>query len=257
MPENFNQFNARLKATGRWTEFHERKAVVQRQHPELTAIEVWNKVKDEEYPPPQEPGLGIEETPILNRPLPADRPAPRPAAADEAEPQRLDRAATAVADPDDQENQGNAPVPRTTWPDIARSVAAKPGARRNPAGAPETPAAVLEQNPVGLEGPPLGKSDPLKDIAWCAEHMGFKAEASEAPSRQAWAMFKYYSQSPDTQAEFWSKIYPRIAPTKSEVEKHGRLIDDGRPILDTIEQIMALENPEDPYAVGDGSKVAR
>lgn len=93
------------------------------------------------------------------------------------------------------------------------------------------------------------KPDLHRDAVWVAEHLNGRPRPQDAPSALAWQMYCDACSSDERRAWFWDKVVigKLLSAARAEEKKKGP-IDDGRPILDALEQIMNLPDPDDAYA---------
>ena len=92
-------------------------------------------------------------------------------------------------------------------------------------------------------------------IRWTAEHIAVAdVKPADAPSRSAWALLAW-ARRKQNQHAFWSQIFTKVLPTRSQVEGHGDEHDPGiaavEDVLDEIHKRMeqgmleALRRDED------------
>lgn len=85
-----------------------------------------------------------------------------------------------------------------------------------------------------------GKIDAVSDINWIYNHlMVADVKPEDAPSPGAWAHLLYHRSSTEAMAEFFTKVYPRLIPSKSAIQKmEDKLHDDGRATFDLLERLL-------------------
>ena len=66
------------------------------------------------------------------------------------------------------------------------------------------------------------------------EESGF---SSPPPSREAVALLKWVNDSKSNEAEFWTKIWPRLIPTKLKEGEEDGFSDDGREVSELLDKI--------------------
>lgn len=82
--------------------------------------------------------------------------------------------------------------------------------------------------------------DPVRDLTWIYNHVAIRdVSPSEAPSPGAYAHLKFIQKNDDNMVDFFTKVYPRIIPSKSQIENLGKFNDDGRSNLDLLSQLQA------------------
>jgi len=86
-----------------------------------------------------------------------------------------------------------------------------------------------------------GKIDTISDINWIYMHLMIAdVKPEDAPSPGAWAHLQYHRSSTEAMAEFFTKVYPRLIPSKSVIQKmEDKLHDDGRATFDLLERLLA------------------
>jgi hypothetical protein len=86
-----------------------------------------------------------------------------------------------------------------------------------------------------------GKIDTISDINWIYNHlMVSDVKVEDAPSPGAWAHLQYHRSNEAAMAEFFTKVYPRLIPAKSSVQKmQDKFHDDGRTTFDLLDRLLA------------------
>lgn len=86
-----------------------------------------------------------------------------------------------------------------------------------------------------------GKIDTISDINWIYNNlMVSDVKAEDAPSPGAWAHLQYHRSNQAAMAEFFTKVYPRLIPAKSTVQKmQDKFHDDGRTTFDLLDRLLA------------------
>ena len=85
-----------------------------------------------------------------------------------------------------------------------------------------------------------GKRAPgRKAVEWVAEHVGIAdVEPQDAPSGEAWSLLAWASSDASNTADFWKVVYPKILPTKSQIDAEDTMRgDDGRDLHDLIDRV--------------------
>lgn len=85
-----------------------------------------------------------------------------------------------------------------------------------------------------------GKIDTISDINWIYNNlMVLDVKAEDAPSPGAWAHLQYHWSNQAAMAEFFTKVYPRLIPAKSTVQKmQDKFHDDGRATFDLLDKLL-------------------
>ena len=85
-----------------------------------------------------------------------------------------------------------------------------------------------------------GKIDTINDINWIYNHlMVSDVKAEDAPSPGAWAHLQYHRSNDAAMSDFFTKVYPRLIPSKGVVEKmQDKFHDDGRATFDLLERLL-------------------
>lgn len=84
-------------------------------------------------------------------------------------------------------------------------------------------------------------------IEWVASVLNLKGvKAKDAPSAMAWNLYQHFNQNTSAQADFWRAIWPKVVPSKSELDKQEQFRDDGREVLKLIDEIERIA-----YAAGE------
>lgn len=77
-----------------------------------------------------------------------------------------------------------------------------------------------------------------KNVMWVAESIALdKPDPKDAPSSQAWGMLMWVRRSPQNESEFWRQIYPKLLPSRTQVDNEDAKIDDGGAVLSMIEDV--------------------
>lgn len=99
--------------------------------------------------------------------------------------------------------------------------------------------------PIGVKDPLKGKTCHTHDaIRWVADKLyrnDLKME--DAPSGEAWSLYRYAKDGKSGKDYFWTRIYPNVIPSKQIIEERRGLQDDGEAhekLLDTIERRLGL-----------------
>jgi len=82
-----------------------------------------------------------------------------------------------------------------------------------------------------------------KNVEWVAEHLEIEMTQKiidDAPSTTAVGMWVSYSWHPARKAEFWDKMYPKLLPTKGDLNKDQGRREDGVGTIKHIDRILNL-----------------
>jgi len=93
--------------------------------------------------------------------------------------------------------------------------------------------------------------DPIRDLTWIYNNIAIRdVKPADAPSAGAYAHLKFIQNSNDNKVDFFTKVYPRIIPSKSQVENLTKFNDDGRANLDLLDRILdQSEEAAEPVSV--------
>jgi len=85
----------------------------------------------------------------------------------------------------------------------------------------------------------LGKTcSTQQSVIWVAKHIAVDdAVAEEAPSSEAWGMLIWAQRTGHNEREFWTSIYPKLLPTRTQLDAEARFTDDGRAIISIIDRV--------------------
>ena len=85
-----------------------------------------------------------------------------------------------------------------------------------------------------------GKIDTVSDINWIYNHlMVADVKPEDAPSPGAWAHLLYHRSSTGAMADFFTKVYSRLIPSKSVMQKlEDKAHDDGRTTFDLLDRLL-------------------
>jgi hypothetical protein len=81
--------------------------------------------------------------------------------------------------------------------------------------------------------------DPIKDLTWIYNNIAvMDVKPSDAPSPGAYAHLKFIQENDNNRVDFFTKVYPRIIPSKSQVENMRKNYDDDRDLTDLLERLL-------------------
>ncbi len=85
-----------------------------------------------------------------------------------------------------------------------------------------------------------GKIDTVSDINWIYNHLMIAdVKPEDAPSPGAWAHLQYHKSSTEAMAEFFTKVYSRLIPSKSTIQKmEDKAHDDGRTTFSLLDRLL-------------------
>jgi len=106
-----------------------------------------------------------------------------------------------------------------------------------------------------------GKIDTISDINWIYNNLMIAdVKPEDAPSPGAWAHLMYHRSNQAAMTEFFTKVYPRLIPSKSAVEKlQDKFHDDGRATFDLLDRLLSecgggpVEVPDIPVVLPEHS----
>lgn len=105
-------------------------------------------------------------------------------------------------------------------------------------GADEPPA--VDTKPEPEASPARSSNDAREILRWVYEHLG-DTEAQLAklkpPSPGALAHLLELRASPDLKRDFYNTVYPKLLPSRSELNRAERMNDDGRTTLELIGRV--------------------
>jgi hypothetical protein len=82
------------------------------------------------------------------------------------------------------------------------------------------------------------KASPRVVVEWVFENMYTATVVpDDAPSPGAWGLLAACRRWPELQKEFFRSIYPRLLPTKSEIDRDTKFTDDGTDIRELIARV--------------------
>ena len=129
--------------------------------------------------------------------------------------------------------------PTTPTPRTPLDAPLKVRRNRNPGGrlkfADRSPAQQLHKFYRALAGK---EASILEEIRWVANNLHrpiTKIQPDEPPSAAAIGMLRRYRED---EKPFWDNLYPRLTPSKAELEQEDRQRDDGR-VLKLLDQLDA------------------
>jgi len=81
--------------------------------------------------------------------------------------------------------------------------------------------------------------DPIRDLTWIYHNIAVKGvEPADAPSPGAYAHLKFVQQNNINKVDFFTKVYPRIIPSKSIIENMSKFNDDNRGITELLDKLQ-------------------
>jgi hypothetical protein len=80
--------------------------------------------------------------------------------------------------------------------------------------------------------------DPIRDLTWIYNNIAIRnVRPEDAPSPGAFAHLKFVQENNDNKIDFFTKVYPRIIPAKSQVENLTKFNDDNRTTFDLLDRL--------------------
>uniref|UniRef100_A0A6M3LL49 Uncharacterized protein n=1 Tax=viral metagenome TaxID=1070528 RepID=A0A6M3LL49_9ZZZZ len=99
--------------------------------------------------------------------------------------------------------------------------------------------------------------DPLGDLRWVFQALGAKnLQPQDAPSAGAWGLLTALQGDELMLKSFYATIYPKLLPSKSQIDKGNDHVDDGRKLFGIIDQLLR-EPADDADILSDTEKRAR
>ena len=96
-------------------------------------------------------------------------------------------------------------------------------------------------------------SNPIEDIRWVFHALGASdLGPKDAPSSGAWSLLQTLRNDDLALKSFYTQVYPKLLPTKAQMEKGDDRAEDGRKQFDLIEGL--LREPVDNAPVLSGSE---
>ena len=81
--------------------------------------------------------------------------------------------------------------------------------------------------------------DPIRDLTWIYNHIAVKdVKPSDAPSPGAYAHLMFVQENNENRVDFFTKVYPRIIPSKSQVENTSKFYDYNRSTFDLLDRLL-------------------
>lgn len=81
--------------------------------------------------------------------------------------------------------------------------------------------------------------DPITDLTWIYNHLAVKGvKPGDAPNPGVYAHLRFIQKTQENMADFFTKVYPRIIPSKSDVEDKSKFRDDGRENFELLERVL-------------------
>jgi len=81
--------------------------------------------------------------------------------------------------------------------------------------------------------------EPIRDLTWIYNHIAvMDVKPEDAPSPGAFAHLKFIQKNQVNQVDFFTKVYPRIIPSKSQIETLNKFNDDGRSDIDLLDRLL-------------------
>lgn len=99
--------------------------------------------------------------------------------------------------------------------------------------------------------------DPIGDLKWVFQALGAKdLTPKDAPSAGAWALLTTLQTDEVLLKGFYTTVFPKLLPSKTQIDKGEDRVDDGRKLFGIIEQLLR-EPPDDADLLSDTEKRAR
>lgn len=99
--------------------------------------------------------------------------------------------------------------------------------------------------------------DPIGDLKWVFQALGAKdLKPADAPSSGAWALLTTLQNDELLLKGFYTTVFPKLLPSKAQIDKGEDRVDDGRKLFGLIEQLLR-EPPDDADLLSHSEKRAR
>ena len=104
----------------------------------------------------------------------------------------------------------------------------------------ETPIIADADIPENFE---LNRAEAAEQVIWVARALGLgsKASRSDCPDPAAWGMFEECKKSPSFRSIFWQSIYPKLIPSRSQLDDRKPGMLDGEEIVSLIDRIIGVK----------------
>lgn len=105
----------------------------------------------------------------------------------------------------------------------------------------------------GLEGFLCSKDDfedveacgSVQSVAWVFDNLALRdLQPSDAPSPGAWGLVCWVRETPGNRTEFYRTIWPKLLPSRTQIDDGADWRDDGRKQLSEIDQILRYADDE-------------
>lgn len=95
--------------------------------------------------------------------------------------------------------------------------------------------------------------DAIRDIRWAFHALGVEGlEPTDAPSPGAWHLYQSLKDDEVLQKSFYSTVYPKLLPSKAQMERGTDRAEDGRKLFGLIDDL--LREPSDIAPVLSGAE---
>lgn len=87
------------------------------------------------------------------------------------------------------------------------------------------------------------EADVVEQVMWVAKHLDVDDKfisLDDIPCPEAWSMLLSYRKSDERRKEFWDKIYPKLIPSRSQLDAGGAKKVDGAMMIKVIERIQKI-----------------
>jgi len=84
-----------------------------------------------------------------------------------------------------------------------------------------------------------GEMNPVRDLTWIYNNIAIRdVKPADAPSAGAYAHLKFIQKKDANMVDFFTKVYPRIIPSKSQIENLSKFNDDGREHTELLDRLL-------------------
>ena len=93
-------------------------------------------------------------------------------------------------------------------------------------------------------------------ISWVARNLVvLDVRPEECVSPEAWGLLLWVREGGTNESEFWRSIYPKLLPSRTQLDAQDRFKDDGRRLLTLIDEVEAMSRELQDDSLGVDSEV--
>ena len=79
---------------------------------------------------------------------------------------------------------------------------------------------------------------PLEYMDWVANHIKIRVKPSDAPCPAAYSLLMWVKEDSGNLKDFWTSMFPRTLPAKSQIENQSKFNDDNRTTFDLLSRLQ-------------------